>query len=116
MRVAPDATGNGENMARRRKGRRGHKKGAIPIVQTAILAYPALTAYNSVGISKELPANLAYQFTGIDVKTGKWVDPMKGVGLALVLVGTSTIGKKVANRVGANRMMRKLTGNLVQLM
>jgi len=105
-------------MARRRgrkgRGRRGSK--SIPLVQTGILVYPALTAYRSTGFSADLPANLVYQLTGFDIKTGKWVDPPKGVAIAVALMATSTIGRKIASKTGANKLMKNITGGMVRLM
>jgi len=79
------------------------------------MAYPALTAYQTAGLTKDLPKHMVFQYTGFDPSTGKWDAPMKGIGLAIALIAASKLGGRVANMSGANRYAKKMTGGLLKI-
>jgi len=102
-------------MARRRrkgKGRRG--KSALPLAQAMIIGVPLVTPLLG-GVNVTNANQALWNLTGIDAVQHKWTQPMNGVRMGVMLVLASTVGRKVANRVGVNRMIRKASGNLVQL-
>lgn len=101
-------------VARRRRSYRGRKgKGkrsgkAIPILQTAILAYPILAAYSTTGFTSALPAVVCENLTGYQPSTGRFnKDTAIKVGGALILA--QLVGSKIASRTGANKLMRKIS-------
>jgi len=104
-------------MARRRgrkgRGRRGSK--SIPALQTVVLGYPVLAAFKQHGMTVAALDQAAFNVTGFTPSTGKWNDPNRGIYNAIVLIALSTIGAKIANRSGANRLIKKATGNIIRL-
>ena len=100
-------------MARRKRGKKGSK--AVPAIQAAIVAYPLVAAYKETGLTSNFPNVAIYNLTGFSAAQGKMIDPAKPVAIALALLAASTIGAKLANKTGANRMMKKLTGGMVKL-
>jgi hypothetical protein len=107
-------------MRGRRKGKKGRKgKSGIPIIQTATLLYPTLNAVKSTGFSETTLRDAIYNTTGISLLAGNGGPPhdfKKGLTMAVIVIGESTIGKKLANKSGVNRLIRKATGNMFQLM
>lgn len=97
------------------KGKRGKKgrsrKGskAVPLIQTAIIAYPLLDAYRTTGFTAALPNQMVFNLTGFAPNQGKMVEPQRAIGIALALVAAQLIGSKIASRTGANRLMKKLS-------
>ena len=104
-------------MARRRgkKGRGRKGRGAIPLIQTAIVAYPLLAAYHQVGFTSELPEKAVFNLTGFSPQQGKMLEPQRAIGIAIGLVGAQLIGSKIASRTGANRLMKKLSGGYLKI-
>jgi len=103
--------------ARRRGGRRG--KSGIPIVQVATLTMPVIKAYEDAGgFNKFFLSGAVYDLTGISIRKEANLpnDYTKGITNAVILLAESTIGRKIANKVGVNKMLRKATGNMFQLM
>ena len=103
-------------MARRRK-KKGRRKGktAIPLAQTMTLGYPIYTAFEQKGLTAAAANTALYNISGFDASTGRMLDYNKGILMAVVLIAESTIGRKVANKTGANRMVKKLSGGYLQL-
>ena len=100
-------------MARRR---RGHRKGskAIPIAQTMLIGVPMVTpllgGINLANVNQGL-----WNVTGIDAVQGKVTDPMRGIKMGAALIILSTVGGKIANRSGANRLVKKATGGMLKI-
>ena len=113
MRVVPDVIGSGEMARRRRKGRRS-KRGAVPILPTIVAAMPAYNAYKAVGFTSALPVNLVFQYTGYSTNLGRMVDTSKPIALGTGMV-VAFIGHKVANKLGVNSKLKKLTMGYLQL-
>ena len=97
---------------RKSKGRRGSK--AIPLVQAAIIGYPVLQSYQQVGLTSILPAQICYNLTGYN-PTGNTFDSKRAIAVGGALIVAQLVGSKIANRTGANRMMKKLTGGMVKV-
>lgn len=96
---------------KRRGGRKKNK--AIPVIMTLTAAYPSIKAYDTVGLTKDLPQHLVYRYTGYATWDGSWNKdiPIKlGTGMAI-----SYIAHKVATKVGVNKTIRKLTGGWLEL-
>ena len=104
-------------MARRRK-KKGRRKGktAIPLVQTLTLALPTVKAVEEHGFSRQAAINAVYQTIGISLDPATKSDYSKGATTAIVLLVESTIGRKIANKTGANRLVKKATGGLLSIM
>jgi len=92
---------------RKGKGRRGSK--AIPLIQTAIIAYPLWTAYKSVGLTNQLPDHMVFNLTGFSPAQGKMLDVNKAIMIGGSLIVAQLLGSKIASRTGANRLMKKLS-------
>ncbi len=101
-------------MPRRRRAYRGRKrKGgkrshSIPFVTTVIALYPAYESYKYAGFTKALPETLVQSYTGYHpvAKTFNINTPIY-LGGALLL--SATVGRKLANKVGLNRIVRKVS-------
>ena len=104
-------------MARRRgkKKRRGSRKSAVPIAQVMTILYPVYDAVHEKGFTAPAANTALYNMTGFDARSGRLLDASKGITMAIVLMAESTIGRKIANKTGVNRMLRKATGNMLQL-
>ena len=100
---------------RKKGGRRGSK--ALPAVQTAMLALPVVTAFknNNYNITNGT-VDSVYSLTGYSLTEKKWVEPNKAIGLGVALFVMSTVGSKIANRVGANKLLKKVSGGYIKLM
>ncbi len=100
-------------MSRRRRGRkgRGRKSGAIPLLAFA----PLIPAANAVmwHVSnkdfKGMPAGILSATTGVTLADGYYTfnssKAMTVIGLAI----GGWVGHKVANKMGVNRQLRKLS-------
>ena len=100
-------------MARRRrkgKGRRGSR--AIPLL-SLMPVYPAVARVATEGSMAEKPKLLVYELTGYNMFTGGWEAPKAGRVLTLAIVGI--VGHKMANKLGINKHVKKLTGGMLQL-
>ena len=103
-------------MARRRRhGKKG--KGAIPVAQMVILATPVLKSWQ---IHQKVNAGFfntsLYLMTGYDANGVEKFNAKNAIAVGGGLLLASTVGRKIANRTGANRLLRKATGGLIQLM
>jgi uncharacterized membrane protein YfcA len=98
---------------KRKGGRKG--KGAIPIIQAAMIAYPVYDAYKAHGISGDLPGGIVIRLTGYNVHTNKLESPQTAVAMGLGLLIMSTLGAKIANRTGANRFLKKFSAGMLKL-
>jgi len=92
-------------MARRRKGR-GKKSKSIPILVAMPALMPALTAYSNVGLTKALPEQLMYRYTGYHKDAG-FQSSVLLTAAAPIIVGY--VGHKVANKLGVNKWVKKAT-------
>ena len=100
-------------MARRgRKGRGRKGSKAIPILLAVPAVLPAVRAYGDVGLSAKLPAQMMLYYTGVD-SSGHWDAGFVKNAAVPIIVGA--IGHKVANRLGVNRQVKKLTGGWLSL-
>jgi hypothetical protein len=102
-------------MARRGRKRRGFgkKSKAIPILPTVVAVMPAYKAYQINGFSKDLPDQLVYQYTGYSTVRNDW-QAQPAVNLLGGMI-VAVVGHKIANKVGINRTLRKLTGGYLVL-
>ena len=103
-------------MARRRRGRKkGSRKKdkSIPILLTLPVVVPAWMAYKNVGLSADYPEALVRGLTGYGISTASWnLDTTRNqVGLIVA----SMIGHKVANKLGINKHIKKLTMGYLKL-
>lgn len=107
----------GKRRGKKGRGRRGSR--AVPIVQTATILYPSLNAFRSAGLTEAGLRQAIYDTTGISINKaggGPDHDFKKGIAMAVVLFAESTIGAKVASRVGINRLVKKATGGMLKVM
>ena len=102
-------------MARRKKGHRGSKSHAIPVGEAFVIGYPILQGFKTGGLTIAGAENAMYRLTGYSGTAGKWASPMTGVTNGVILLLMGTVGKKVANRVGANRLLKKISAGYLQL-
>jgi hypothetical protein len=101
-------------VGRKSKGRRGSR--AIPVVQLGTIAFPIVNGFRVGGLN-EVGAALAIKgVSGIDIHAPSSSDWKKGAMMALVLIGETKIGGKVANMTGVNKLMKKATGGYFKLM
>ena len=105
-------------MARRRgKKRRGRKSKAIPVLPVIVAAMPAakasMTSLGGTGLTTALPDRLVYEYTGYSTNLGTW-ESSKAVALGTGLL-VAFVGHKIANKVGVNRQLRKITGGMLVL-
>jgi len=102
-------------MARRRRGRKG-KKGsrAFPLF-SIIPIMPAASRFleHSAGPVKDWPAVIMFETTGYDYQTQTW-DQARAVR-EIGLVVAALIGHKLANRVGLNRAIKRVSMGMLQL-
>ena len=107
-------------MARRRRyrsKRKGRKQDrSVPVVQTATLAIPIWKAVNEQGFTVAGVDHAVYNLTGFSVAQGAMLDWKKGAMMAVVLLAESTIGRKIATKTGANRLMKKVSMGYLKLM
>ena len=104
-------------MARRRGRKRSRRKSkqGIPVGQALTLGIPIYQAFETGGLTLD-SANVAlYNITGFSSTTQRWIEPKKGLTMAIILLAESTIGRKLANRTGANKMLKKMTAGYLQL-
>jgi uncharacterized membrane protein YfcA len=80
-----------------------------------MIGYPIYEAYKAHGLSADLPAGAVIRLTGYNVHTNKLENPSTAVGMGIGLLLVSTIGAKIANRTGANRMLKKISGGMLKL-
>ena len=104
----------GKRGKKKKGGRRGSK--AIPVAQTVMLAYPVVMRFKAHGFTTDALTGSLIDLTGFNATTQKWENPQKGIGMAIGLIALSTIGSKVASRVGANRLLKKVSGGYLKLM
>jgi hypothetical protein len=101
----------------RRKGKRkgGRKNKAFPILAALPVAVPLYNAYKEKGLTTALPENYIWQQTGwsIDSNRMDWYKTKDVV----ILAGVGFVGHKVANKIGLNRMIKKIpmVGQYLQL-
>ena len=93
-----------------RGGRRGR---TFPVLMSLPVLVPAWKAYSEVGLTKELPANYLWQQTGYNIHDGHISFDKTGTVIGLVILGA--IGHKVANRLGINRQVKKLSAGMLSL-
>ncbi len=94
-------------MARRRRGRRGKKKGGIPLLVVLPAIYPAVDSlYSCRANLKQIPVDMIWRYTGY--APGQAWNSGQGIQTLLsVLAGYA--GHKIANKVGVNKYVKKLT-------
>ena len=97
-------------MARRRRGKRSRRRTskAIPVLPTVAAVLPAYKAWTgAAGDFKTLPMLLMWEYTGYNTDTGTFrYEKLAGTAGPIVV---GYIAHKVANRIGVNRMIKKLT-------
>ena len=97
----------------RRRGRKGKGRGrkSIPLLPLMGAAMPLVEAYRISGFSKDLPELAFYRYTGY-YKGQAW---SMQVPLQVFVLPTIAgyIGHKIANKMGVNAKLKKLTGNIV---
>lgn len=105
----------GVNMGKRGKKKKGGKRSkAIPMGQMAVIAMPIVKGFRMGGLTEAGVDQAMYQLTGFSPAQGKLLD-YHGVYTALGLIVMSTIGAKVANRTGVNRLLKKASGGYIKL-
>ena len=106
------------SVARRRyygkKRRGGRRSKAIPVLQTFTIGVPVVKPLYEGGLNVTSANQALWNVTGMDAVQGKWTKPMNGVAMAVILLAESTIGAKIANRSGANRILKKMTGGMLK--
>ena len=108
-------------MARKRryygKKRKGSRKGskAIPIGQAAIIALPIYQGFHDNGLTIAGLDHAMYNLTGYSPAQNKMLDWQKGGYTALYLLIMSTLGAKIANKTGANRLLKKASMGYIKL-
>ena len=98
---------------RKSKGRRGGK--SLPAIQSLMIGYPIYQAYKQHGLTVAMLDQGVYNLTGFTPSTGKLGDPQKAVAMGVGLLVVSTLGAKIANRTGANRLIKKFSAGMVKL-
>lgn len=115
-RASTAPTRSRKSMARRRYGKKRRKssKQAVPIGQTAVFAVPIWESYEKYGFTKYTLSSSMRKITGYNPLDGS-MNYETGIKNALVLLAMSTLGRKVANRTGANKFVKKITMGYLQL-
>ena len=108
-------------VARRRRAYRGRKgrgrktSKAIPIGEAAIIALPIVQGFQAGGLTTHGVDLAMYNLTGFSPVQGKMLDWRKGAYTAATLLVMGTVGRKIANRTGVNRLLKKASMGYVQL-
>jgi len=95
---------------RKRKG--GRKSKAIPILLAIPAILPGIEAYNQAGLTKALPEQMVYRYTGYHKDVGFSADVLKRAAIPFVV---GIIGHKIASKTGVNRQVKKFTMGYLQL-
>ena len=98
---------------RKGKSRRGSK--SIPAIQALMIGYPIYQAYQTRGMTVGALDQGVFNLTGFTPSTGKWNEPQRGIAMGVGLLLVSTLGAKLANRTGANRLIKKFSAGMVKL-
>lgn len=88
-------------------------KMAVPLFATLPVVLPAIASYKAVGFSTALPEYMLWQTTGYSMSDSAFNKTIVVRQASLVVL--SYVGHRLANRLGINRAIRKLTGGAVQL-
>jgi len=99
----------------RRRGRKGRRKGKSSIALLPILPPVAvfMGEYKKTGLSSETLVGSMYYMTGYNLNDKSFdIDRAKGF---LVGEAVAIISHKVANKVGINKHIRRLTGGYLSL-
>jgi len=80
-----------------------------------VVAIPIVKGFQSGGLGVQGLDQAAFNLVGYSVNENRFVDYRKPIMLGVTLLALSTIGSKLANRSGANRIMKKLTAGMVKL-
>jgi uncharacterized membrane protein YfcA len=78
------------------------------------VAIPVVSGFKAYGFTTDGAVAALHNLTGFHATQQK-MDWTKAGTMAVILLAESTIGRKLANRTGLNRMVRKATGNMVQV-
>jgi len=97
---------------RKGKGRRG-KRGAFPLLAALPVAVPLYNAYKAKGLTAAFPENYIWQQTGWSIESNR-LDTYKTKDVLFLALG-GFVGHKIANKIGVNKYMRKLTLGYLQL-
>jgi hypothetical protein len=87
---------------------------AIPMGQMAVIAMPIVKGFRMGGLSEAGVDQAMYQLTGFSPSQNKLLD-YHGLYTAAGLIIMSTIGAKVANKTGVNRLLKKASGGYIKL-
>jgi hypothetical protein len=80
-----------------------------------MIGYPIYQAYQTRGLTVGALDQGVFNLTGFTPSTGKWNDPQRGIAMGFGLLLVSTLGAKIANRTGANRLIKKFSAGMVKL-
>ena len=103
-------------LGRRRYGRKrkgGRTSRAVPLLMTMPVIVPAMKTYSAVGLTASFPEYMLWQTTGYSMTDGKFNKTIVMRQLGTVVAGM--IGHKIANRMGINKHIKKLTFGYLQL-
>ena len=90
------------------------KKGPISVLTALPAAFLIKDAYDVAGGNvMNMGGPLMYRFTGYNMTSGKW-DGTRAMA-TLGIFATGYIGHKIANRIGINKHLSKLTGGWLNL-
>lgn len=92
-----------------RRGRKSRKSGkpAIPLLMTLPVVIPAVKSYQAVGMTAALPEYMLWQTTGYSASEGKFNKDLVIRQVGLTVAGM--VGHKVANRLGINKHLKRMT-------
>ena len=80
----------------------------------AVIAMPIVKGFRMGGLTEAGVDQAMYQLSGFSPVQGKLLD-YHGLYTALTLIVMSTLGRSVANKTGANRMLKKVSGGYIKL-
>lgn len=107
----PHTRKGGRKMARKKKSRKQDR--AIPLLLTLPVVVPAIRTYNEVGLSKAFPEYFLLESTGYSTTDSKFNENVIKRQLGLVVAGM--VGHKIANRLGINKHLKKMTMGYLKL-
>ena len=101
-------------MARRRRGRRGHKSKSIPVAPVLPVAWTVMSSYKDAGgLNQAMLEKLMNRTIGYNTAMAKWsMDGCKafwGAEVAAIIV------HKVAGKVGLNKVISRFSGGYLTL-
>jgi hypothetical protein len=79
-----------------------------------MIGYPVVSRFMSQGLTKDAAVGSLFDLTGYDASQNKFTDATRGLKLGVGLLIVSTLGAKIANRSGANRLLRKMSANMLK--